>query len=112
MYNIAIYYDDISVAFDNVKQAYIDSDKVIKTKKATFNIAGNISSYSSINIIEVNGDIVFMNRYYKFANNEQQLSQKFNFDYNLDKGLNIIKIKIRNICGQVVEKQIKVNFEK
>ena len=105
------YYDEIKVKFNNLPKA--DSNGIITTNKQVFNLAGVISSYTSVTSIELNGDNVYA---YPTINcitseNEKVFIKEFDYKIKLAKGKNVIRLKVVTGLGTEVYKSLTIQYK-
>lgn len=103
-----LYYDDIVVDFAGSIQS--DENGVVNVTTDTFNLAGTITSYVNIGMINVNGDNVFVGSESITASINEPIIRNFNYQVKLDQGVNNITLEIIDLSGQKVVKELVVNY--
>lgn len=103
-----VYYDNINIKLNDKLKA--DAKGVINTNKNTINLAGTISSYITIGLIDVNGENIHMGGDLISASLDKPLTKNFSTNVKLKKGVNKITLNVSNLVGQSVEKEIVVKY--
>ena len=103
------YYDEIKVKFNNLPKA--DSNGIITTNKQVFNLAGVISSYTSVASIELNGDNVYSTINCITSDNEKVFIKEFDYKIKLAKGKNVIRLKVVTGLGTEVYKFLTIQYK-
>ena len=106
----SLYYDEISILLDtsNIK---IGKNNIITTAKDTIELRGEISSYISINSINVNNDNIYSNLYGKTSTEDQVIKVPFATTVKLNKGMNKVLIEAKNMAGQTEQFTVMVNYK-
>ena len=105
----AIYYDEINILVDT-KGMNFGRNSVITTNKDTINLRAEISSYITINSIDVNSNNIYSNMYGKASTDGQELYVPINTTVKLKKGMNKVLIEARNMAGQTEQFTVMVNY--
>lgn len=106
----SLYYDEISILLDtsNIK---IGKNDIITTAKDIIELRGEISSYISINSINVNNDNIYSNLYGKTSTEDQVIKVPFATKVKLNKGMNKVLIEAKNMAGQTEQFTVMVNYK-
>ena len=105
-----LYYDDINILLDT-KNIKISKNNIITTTKDTVELRGEISSYISLNSINVNGENIYSNIYGRTSTGEQELKVPFATTVKLNKGMNKVLIEAKNMAGQIEQFTVTVNYK-
>lgn len=105
-----LYYDDINILLDT-KNIKISKNNIITTTKDTVELRGEISSYISLNSINVNGENIYSNIYGRTSTGEQELKVPFATTVKLNKGMNKVLIEAKNMAGQIEKFTVTVNYK-
>lgn len=100
----------ISILLDtsNIKR---DKNNIITTTKDIIELRGEISSYISINSINVNNDNIYSNLYGKTSTQDQAIKVPFATTVKLNKGMNKVLIEAKNMAGQTEQFTVMVNYK-
>lgn len=103
-----LHYEEITFSWvDTIKEV----DGVIDTDKDTFNLAGAIKSYSNVKTIVVCGEMMYSASDSIKTYEDKPFVKNFDYNINLVKGTNIIKIEVTTSSNEVVEKVFKVYYK-
>ena len=97
-----LYYDDISIKLDNID----DTNDVIYASDDTYDISGVINSYISVGKIDINGENIYTSVNGIISEDEQMITKEFSHKIKLNKGENVVVIKVTNAVGHMCEKKI------
>jgi len=102
-----LYYNDLVVDFD--ESLKVDENGVITANTDTFNLKGIITTYVNIGSMTVNGDNVFCGSESITASFEKPMIRNFDFEVQLEEGMNEVVFEVIDLSGQKVVKELKVN---
>ena len=109
-YDKVLYYDKINVLIDT-KNINLGKNSVITTTEDTVTLKGEISSYVTLNTINVNNKNIYSCLFGRTSTDGKELKVPFETTVKLQKGMNKVLIEARNMAGQTEQFTIMVNYK-